>query len=90
MADTNLINFFADFFIYDLFGNIVISVIFIILIVMAFIMIAKVPKAVLVIIPTILVMGLSQSGLVPQWVGIMLWIALGLVWGLIMKELMSM
>jgi len=90
MVEVNLIQFFANFFINDLFGNYILGVLFVIILILAFITITNAPKAAWLIIPTIVIMGFSVEGIyVPQWIGVIMWAAMGLLWGIILKKVIS-
>lgn len=90
MTEPNLISFFGNFFINDLFGNYIFGTLFVIILMLAFLAISRTPKAAWLVIPTFLIMGFSTSGVyVAQWVAVMMWIAMGLLWGIILKKMIS-
>lgn len=90
MAEVDLITFFVGFFLNDLFGSYVLAVLFIIALILSFLLLSQTPKATWVIIPTIVIMGYATAGIyVPQWVAVLMWIAMGLVWGLILRRMLS-
>jgi len=77
-----IIDLFSNFFLNDLFGAVFLGVLFLIFLVLTFLFFSDSPKITLALLPTILLFGLSNSGYVPQWIAAVIWIAMGILWGL--------
>lgn len=89
MADTNIIQLFGNFFINDLFGGYLLATVFVILLVLALLLYSNIPRVAWLIFPTIIIMNLSNAGYVPTWVSMMMWIGLGLAWGIVIKNMID-
>lgn len=89
MMETDIIGYLGGYLINDLLGGYLLAVLFIVIVVFLFMAVAKVPKAAWLLFPTILIMGFINAGMAEQWIGALLWIGLGLVWGIILKKVIS-
>lgn len=80
-----LVNLVYSFLVNDIFGSIWIFATIMTIMFLAILLIGKLPRMALVLLPLMFINTLSTNAyIIPQWISVLLWIALGMIWGTIM------